>query len=1193
MTVFDKECRKIINDLSSDSGFFPVSQIGSWHSGIHISLNGMVECPVTGNVIDCNFSDMETSNYFVIESAITNKDQGVSYYSIISGLKSYKEMKERFEGKKSPDASACPLNVILNYFADKGLPYGVKAKLCVKNYKSPYVTICGEQKILGSFFYLNSSTNTSSTEDGTITERFAYGKMKIQACESGFINGNIVCGDYTISKGAHVSLPENNTLRVKGSSKIKFKLEETAGFFDLKKNGKTIGNYGNISFKGKERVEFYEKKELFKENISLIDKAQLERVSPLMAEIESEICAKRNYKILRSGQETPAKEQQYKMKESFERGRATLLEQKLKILKRLRSFLEKEENVAIVSKKVTPVDFYPMKASLHDNISKNLNVCIKYGTGNFAIYAADENLIVVDNSFLEDVRNKLDFKDPPSHKEIRIVKKREFDERITGLKTIVDGKGQNSRPNCYNGKSVCECRPYMFNNGYTYDFKINDGQKKLVFLKHQIIGWEDENVMKKDGIYVYSQDNQSFPSRILESDEEILAIESANEAELTVTLRSGSAHCGRDDCSLQVEFSDDRDFIGKTISKGTYLGDVNENYVDWAMFFKENIIDELKKMKRQRLCIPKGTACRKKVYTKLNLPQDTTIQLDGNRIELVNADLVLKLDQAGKEEIEIISEGNRTECAFTKNLSRLYIRTLRQYIDVKCRFEMPLVFEMTGFSSNLDKFHDYINMILKKIAGGRFKCELQYNKVNFYVIRVELTASDIAEFYGIQQPVCIEEDSLESARKKTDEIECELVIFNDGIIETEDCASLLEDYHDNDYHDGKYKQIELRDVNGIAKDYFEITQGDETYYIDNEILGKEGVVTDRIKEYRDSLIPLNFGSSIADENICPASKSLVCKLPELKEKLKDIDLPSGKGKLGACLDKKQSNYLYGPDRIYDSYPVQALSSKKYKDAVLYTSRLVSRHPMEFDADLYKRCCSDLGLCSSPSESHDVYRKIKDRLHASENSFYFLYPPGFMSMLDDAGLLEFNPYEDNTDKLPTTVLPVTTCVVKSNPGFAPYTGQDKYHGYASITGHFNDDYGSYYHEGTDFEGECGKTPVKALVSGKVVLAEDQGNFHYGLSLLIKSNRQEDGKNLFYLIAHLSRYETGIKIGAYVSTGQTVGYVGNTGNSSATHLHLSVYKTDKTNYLEIFKNGNYEIHEGDVVNPFNHSINRRKT
>lgn len=68
--------------------------------------------------------------------------------------------------------------------------------------------------------------------------------------------------------------------------------------------------------------------------------------------------------------------------------------------------------------------------------------------------------------------------------------------------------------------------------------------------------------------------------------------------------------------------------------------------------------------------------------------------------------------------------------------------------------------------------------------------------------------------------------------------------------------------------------------------------------------------------------------------------------------------------------------------------------------------------------------------------------------------------------------------------------------------------------------------NFISEGTDFAGECGKTPIRALVSGKIVLAEDQGDFHYGLSLLIKGDQQEDGKNLFYLLGHLSRYELGI-------------------------------------------------------------------
>ena len=119
------------------------------------------------------------------------------------------------------------------------------------------------------------------------------------------------------------------------------------------------------------------------------------------------------------------------------------------------------------------------------------------------------------------------------------------------------------------------------------------------------------------------------------------------------------------------------------------------------------------------------------------------------------------------------------------------------------------------------------------------------------------------------------------------------------------------------------------------------------------------------------------------------------------------------------------------------------------------------------------------------------------------------------------------------------------------------------------------------------------------------AEDHGDTHYGLSLLIKGDRQEDGKNLFYLIAHLSRYETGIEKCSTVSPGQIVGYVGNTGNcytgdaphpvkeeeraaGKGAHLHLSVYKADETQGSNLWDktNNNFKTRKCGVVNPFNH-------
>ena len=290
------------------------------------------------------------------------------------------------------------------------------------------------------------------------------------------------------------------------------------------------------------------------------------------------------------------------------------------------------------------------------------------------------------------------------------------------------------------------------------------------------------------------------------------------------------------------------------------------------------------------------------------------------------------------------------------------------------------------------------------------------------------------------------------------------------------------------------------------------------------------------------------------------------------------------------------------------------------------------HPMEFDRELYdENVTRRLSLYIKGSnyedtkDDLDIFQGIKGKIKETKNGkevanqdfngdnlFCFYHPITFLKKLDDAGIFEFNPYEDNTDDLPTIVGEEVKCEVRSNPGFAPYIGQEKYHGYASITGHFNEWYGSYYHEGTDFAGECEKTPIKALVSGKVVLAKDQGDLHYGLSLLIKGDRQEDGKNLFYLIAHLSRYETGIEEGSTVSPGQTVGYVGNSGNcytaghkvshkeraaGKGAHLHLSVYKTGKSKGEDLFTDTyitKYKVNDkwkSDMVNPFDHKIERR--
>ena len=83
-----------------------------------------------------------------------------------------------------------------------------------------------------------------------------------------------------------------------------------------------------------------------------------------------------------------------------------------------------------------------------------------------------------------------------------------------------------------------------------------------------------------------------------------------------------------------------------------------------------------------------------------------------------------------------------------------------------------------------------------------------------------------------------------------------------------------------------------------------------------------------------------------------------------------------------------------------------------------------------------------------------------------------------------------------------------------------------------------------HAGIDIAAAVG-TPIRAAESGKVVLASWTGG--YGNYTCI----QHSG-SLSTCYAHQVRY--GTSVGANVSKGDVIGYVGNTGNSTGAHLHF---------------------------------------
>ena len=89
-------------------------------------------------------------------------------------------------------------------------------------------------------------------------------------------------------------------------------------------------------------------------------------------------------------------------------------------------------------------------------------------------------------------------------------------------------------------------------------------------------------------------------------------------------------------------------------------------------------------------------------------------------------------------------------------------------------------------------------------------------------------------------------------------------------------------------------------------------------------------------------------------------------------------------------------------------------------------------------------------------------------------------------------------------------------------------------------------GGEFHRGLDMAAAQGE-PIHATKAGKVLKAE----YHYSWGNYVVIEH-EDGMTTLY--AHQQQYI--VKAGDQVEQGQTIGYVGSTGNSTGSHLHVEV-------------------------------------
>jgi murein DD-endopeptidase MepM/ murein hydrolase activator NlpD len=92
-------------------------------------------------------------------------------------------------------------------------------------------------------------------------------------------------------------------------------------------------------------------------------------------------------------------------------------------------------------------------------------------------------------------------------------------------------------------------------------------------------------------------------------------------------------------------------------------------------------------------------------------------------------------------------------------------------------------------------------------------------------------------------------------------------------------------------------------------------------------------------------------------------------------------------------------------------------------------------------------------------------------------------------------------------------------------------------------------GIHGYNAVDLAGGMGSA-IRAAADGEVIVARPSGwNGGYGNYIVI---RHSNGVQTLY--AHLSSLNVGV--GSYVSQGQTIGGMGNTGRSTGTHLHFEV-------------------------------------
>lgn len=110
-----------------------------------------------------------------------------------------------------------------------------------------------------------------------------------------------------------------------------------------------------------------------------------------------------------------------------------------------------------------------------------------------------------------------------------------------------------------------------------------------------------------------------------------------------------------------------------------------------------------------------------------------------------------------------------------------------------------------------------------------------------------------------------------------------------------------------------------------------------------------------------------------------------------------------------------------------------------------------------------------------------------------------------------------------------------------------------------------------HNGIDFTGPRAGilVPIFSPYDGEVWEVGDEGDDGYGRFVRVRTAPDASGVRRELVFGHLS--EIAVKKGNWVNLGDRIGTMGNTGFSSAPHLHLGLRKIDANASVMNYNNG----------------------